>query len=57
MADTQDAALTKPNQLKAHAAGALANGCGTAVYAGVPSGVEAFNAAAEVLAHHTKSPP
>jgi 4-carboxymuconolactone decarboxylase len=53
-------ALTKPNQLKAHVAGALANGCSveeiretllhTAVYAGVPCGVEAFNAAAEVLA-------
>lgn len=53
-------ALTKPNQLKVHIAGALANGCSveeiretilhTAVYAGVPCGVEAFNAAAEVLA-------
>ncbi len=52
-------ALTKPNQLKAHVAGALANGCSieeiretllhTAIYAGVPCGVEAFNAAAEVL--------
>jgi alkylhydroperoxidase/carboxymuconolactone decarboxylase family protein YurZ len=29
----------------------------TAVYAGVPCGVEAFNAAAEVLARHTASPP
>jgi len=53
-------ALTKPNQLKVHVAGALANGCSieeiretilhTAVYAGVPCGVEAFNAAAETLA-------
>jgi 4-carboxymuconolactone decarboxylase len=53
-------ALTKPNQLKVHVAGALANGCSieeiretilhTAVYAGVPCGVEAFTAAAEVLA-------
>ena len=53
-------ALTKPNQLKVHVAGALANGCTveeiretilhTVVYAGVPCGVEAFNAAAEVLA-------
>jgi 4-carboxymuconolactone decarboxylase len=60
-------ALTKPNQLKAHVAGALANGCSideiretllhTAVYAGVPAGVEAFNAAAEVLARHNKNPP
>jgi 4-carboxymuconolactone decarboxylase len=59
-------ALTKPNQLKVHVAGALANGCSieeiretlmhTAVYAGVPCGVEAFNAAAEVLALHTASP-
>jgi len=52
-------ALTKPNQLKAHVRGALANGVSveeireviihTAVYAGIPSGVEALNAAAEVL--------
>ena len=55
-------ALSKPNQIKVHVAGALANGCSvleiretllhTMVYAGVPCGVEAFNAAAEVLAHH-----
>ena len=60
-------ALSKPNQLKAHVAGALANGCSveeiretilhTAVYAGVPCGVEAFNAAAEVLARHKESAP
>ncbi|HEX3836598.1 MAG TPA: carboxymuconolactone decarboxylase family protein [Steroidobacteraceae bacterium] len=53
-------ALSKPNQLKFHVAGALANGATveeiretllhTTVYAGVPCGVEAFNAAAEVLA-------
>ena len=52
-------ALTKPNQLKAHVRGALANGVSveeirevimhTAIYAGIPSGVEALNAAAEVL--------
>jgi 4-carboxymuconolactone decarboxylase len=59
-------ALAKPNQLKVHVAGALANGCSveeiretllhTAVYAGVPSGVEAFNAAAEVVAHRPGNP-
>lgn len=53
-------ALTKPNQLKVHVRGALANGATaqeirevllhTCVYAGIPCGVEAFNAAAEVLA-------
>ena len=53
------AALTKPNQLKVHVRGALANGATmeeirevllhTSVYAGIPAGVEAFNAAAEVL--------
>jgi 4-carboxymuconolactone decarboxylase len=58
-------ALTKPNQLQVHVAGALANGCSieeiretilhTAVYAGVPCGVEAFNAAAETLARHAES--
>jgi 4-carboxymuconolactone decarboxylase len=55
-------ALTKPNQLKVHVDGALANGCSVeeiretilhaAAYAGVPCGVEAFNAAAEALARH-----
>jgi 4-carboxymuconolactone decarboxylase len=60
-------ALTKPNQLKVHVAGALANGCSieeiretilhTAVYAGVPCGVEAFTAAAEVLARQTGTKP
>jgi 4-carboxymuconolactone decarboxylase len=55
-------ALSKPNQLKVHVRGALANGVSpeeirevllhTAVYAGIPCGVEAFNAAAEVLAAH-----
>jgi 4-carboxymuconolactone decarboxylase len=53
------AALTKPNQLKLHIQGALANGVSveeireilihTAVYAGIPTGVEAFNAARETL--------
>ena len=52
-------ALCKPNQIRVHVAGALANGATveeiretllhTMVYAGVPCGVEAFNAAAEVL--------
>jgi len=60
-------ALTKPNQLKVHVAGALANGCSieeirevilhTAIYAGVPCGVEAFNAAAEVLAQRVENRP
>ncbi|HEY1725148.1 MAG TPA: carboxymuconolactone decarboxylase family protein [Steroidobacteraceae bacterium] len=60
-------ALTKPNQLKAHVAGALANGCTveeiretllhTAAYAGVPCGVEAFTAAAEVLARRAAPKP
>ena len=58
-------ALTKPNQLKVHVAGALANGCSieeiretilhTAVYGGVPGGVEAFNAAAETLARQAEN--
>lgn len=53
-------ALTKPNQLKMHILGALANGVSveeireiimhTAVYAGIPTGVEAMAAAKEVLA-------
>ncbi|HVW68440.1 MAG TPA: carboxymuconolactone decarboxylase family protein [Steroidobacteraceae bacterium] len=53
------AALVRPNQLKAHVRGALQNGVTrdeireillhTAVYAGIPAGVEAFTAAAEVL--------
>jgi 4-carboxymuconolactone decarboxylase len=52
-------ALSKPNQLKVHVRGALANGASpeeirevllhTCVYAGIPAGVEAFNAANEVL--------
>ena len=58
-------ALSKPNQIKVHVAGALANGCSieeiretflhTMVYAGVPCGVEAFNAAIEVLAQAAAS--
>jgi 4-carboxymuconolactone decarboxylase len=53
-------ALGKPNQLKAHVTGALANGATqeqirevilhTVAYAGIPAGVEAFTAAGEVLA-------
>jgi 4-carboxymuconolactone decarboxylase len=53
------AALVRPNQLKNHVRGALKNGVTreeireillhTTVYAGIPAGVEAFNAAAEVL--------
>ena len=52
-------AMVRPNQLKVHVRGALANGATpeeirevllhTTVYSGVPSGVEAFTAAAEVL--------
>lgn len=52
-------ALVRPNQLKVHVAAALVNGVTpqeiseillhTAVYAGVPAGVEAFGAAGEVL--------
>ncbi len=52
-------ALTKPNQLKVHIQGALANGVTveeireiimhTALYAGIPTGVEAMTAAKEVL--------
>jgi len=55
-------ALSKPNQLKVHVAGALANGATpeeirevilhTVAYAGIPAGVEAFTAAAEVLARN-----
>jgi 4-carboxymuconolactone decarboxylase len=52
-------ALCRPNQIKPHVEGALANGVSveeireiilhTAVYAGVPTGVEAVTAAKEVL--------
>ncbi len=52
-------AMVRPNQLKVHVRGALKNGVTpeeireillhTAVYAGIPAGVEAFGAAAEVL--------
>jgi 4-carboxymuconolactone decarboxylase len=52
-------ALTKPNQLKAHVQGALANGVTveeireiimhTSLYAGIPTGVEAIAATKEVL--------
>jgi len=53
-------ALTKPNQLKVHIQGALANGVSveeireiimhTSIYSGIPTGVEAMAAAKEVLA-------
>ena len=53
-------ALTKPNQLKVHVEGAIANGVSveeireliihSSVYAGIPTGVEAMNAARETLA-------
>jgi 4-carboxymuconolactone decarboxylase len=52
-------ALTKPNQLRVHVKGAIANGVSveeirevimhSAVYAGIPTGVEAMNAAMDVL--------
>lgn len=52
-------ALSKPNQIKVHVMGALANGVSvdeikevimhSAVYGGIPAGVEAMNAAMEVL--------
>jgi 4-carboxymuconolactone decarboxylase len=52
-------ALSKPNQLKMHVQGALANGVTvdeireiimhTSLYAGIPTGVEAMNATKEVL--------
>ncbi len=52
-------ALSKPNQIKVHVMGALANGVSvdeikevimhSAVYGGIPTGVEAMNAAMEVL--------
>jgi 4-carboxymuconolactone decarboxylase len=54
------ATLGKPNEIKAHTLGALRNGCTpaeirevflhVAVYAGVPAAVEAFRAAAPVIA-------
>jgi 4-carboxymuconolactone decarboxylase len=53
-------ALNKPNQLKVHIQGALANGVSveeireiimhTSVYSGIPTGVEAMAAAKEILA-------
>ncbi|MGV3592333.1 MAG: carboxymuconolactone decarboxylase family protein [Gammaproteobacteria bacterium] len=52
-------ALSKPNQLKVHIQGALANGVTvdeireiimhTSLYSGIPTGVEAMTAAKEVL--------
>ena len=54
------AALGKPNEFKVHVLGAINNGVTvdqiravimhTAVYAGIPAGVGAFSAAAEMLA-------
>ncbi|NRB42998.1 MAG: carboxymuconolactone decarboxylase family protein [Pseudomonadales bacterium] len=53
------AALKAPTELKAHVRGALRNGCSvaeiqevllqSAVYCGVPSGIEAFRAAKEAI--------
>jgi 4-carboxymuconolactone decarboxylase len=53
------AALKAPTELKAHVRGALRNGCTveeirevllqSAVYCGVPAGIEAFRAAKEVI--------
>ena len=53
------AVLAKPNQLKSHVRGAIANGCTpddirevllhVMVYGGVPASVDAFNHAREVL--------
>ncbi|NRB37996.1 MAG: 4-carboxymuconolactone decarboxylase [Pseudomonadales bacterium] len=53
------AALKAPAELKAHVRGALRNGCSvaeiqevllqSAVYCGVPAGIEAFRAAKEVI--------
>jgi 4-carboxymuconolactone decarboxylase len=58
-------ALSKPNQLRVHVQGALANGATpeeireailhTVAYAGIPAGVEAFTAAAEVLGYTSRS--
>ena len=52
-------ALTKPNQLKAHIQGAIANGVSveevreiimhTSVYSGIPTGVEGMVAAQDIL--------
>ncbi len=47
MSKTDDAAFAAGMQVILH----------TAVYAGVPCGVEAFNAAAEVLTPRTESKP
>jgi 4-carboxymuconolactone decarboxylase len=53
------AALKAPTELKAHVLGALRNGCSieeiqevllqSAVYCGVPAGIDAFRAAREVI--------
>jgi 4-carboxymuconolactone decarboxylase len=60
-------ALVRPNQLKVHVRGALANGVTpeeireillhTSIYAGIPAGVEAFNAAIEALPATAKANP
>jgi 4-carboxymuconolactone decarboxylase len=60
-------ALVRPNQLKNHVRGALANGVTpaeireillhTSIYAGIPAGVEAFNAAMEALPAAAKTNP
>jgi 4-carboxymuconolactone decarboxylase len=58
-------ALSKPNQLRVHVQGALANGATaeeirevilhTVAYAGIPAGVEAFTAAADALGYTSRS--
>ena len=58
-------ALTKPNQLKVHIRGALANGATVdeirevllqvAIYCGVPAAVDSFRIAREVFAEQDKA--
>jgi 4-carboxymuconolactone decarboxylase len=60
-------ALNRPEELKAHIGGALRNGCTeeeivevllqTAVYCGMPAGVDAFRAAAATLRNGATSSP
>lgn len=59
------AALKAPAELKGHVLGALRNGCTvdeirevllhSTVYCGIPSGIEAFRAASEVIENWQKS--
>lgn len=60
------AALKAPTELKAHVRGALRNGCSveeiqevllqTAVYCGIPAGIDAFRAAKEVIEQWQQNP-